>query len=97
MHGFVNSRTLIWQVTSARAAAPVRTQFLWGENARALQCCSSRRQAAVSHGTLEAEIVSADEALRRELLPALPLWDMLPGRAPRAEFTEDNQAVVKVW
>eukprot|EP00959_Pyramimonas_sp_CCMP1952_P110858 2319574-Pyramimonas_sp.AAC.1 len=72
------------------------TQFLWGPNTRALQSCNARRQTAVSHSTLEAEAVSTDEALRRDLLPALPLWEMLLGRALRAEFMKDNQAAVKV-
>eukprot|EP00959_Pyramimonas_sp_CCMP1952_P264171 5524079-Pyramimonas_sp.AAC.1 len=79
-----------------RRSTRANSQFLWGPNTRALQSCSSRRQTAVSHGALEAEIVSADEALRRELLPALPLWEMLLGRTLRAELMEDNQDVVKV-
>eukprot|EP00959_Pyramimonas_sp_CCMP1952_P142616 2985951-Pyramimonas_sp.AAC.1 len=40
--------------------------------------------------------MSADESLRRELLPAPPFWEMLLGRSLRAEFMEDNRAVVKV-
>eukprot|EP00959_Pyramimonas_sp_CCMP1952_P402251 8429380-Pyramimonas_sp.AAC.1 len=43
----------------------------WG-NTRALQSCSSRRQTATSYNILEAEVVSADRAVRGELLPALP-------------------------
>ena len=71
-------------------------QKIWGPNTRANQSCNSRRQTATSHSTLEAEIISADEAIRRELLPALPLWECLLGHPPKAEFMEDNQAVVKV-
>ena len=34
----------------------------------------SKKQTAVSHGTVEAEIVAADHAIRISGLPALPLW-----------------------
>eukprot|EP00959_Pyramimonas_sp_CCMP1952_P369760 7744693-Pyramimonas_sp.AAC.1 len=52
------------QFADADLASDIRThrstganaQFLWGPNARALQSCSSRRQTAVPHSALEAEI-----------------------------------------
>ena len=56
----------------------------------------SQRQTCVSHSTLEAEIVAADLALRKELLAALPLWETLLGRQIKCLFLEDNQAVCKV-
>eukprot|EP00959_Pyramimonas_sp_CCMP1952_P027790 583163-Pyramimonas_sp.AAC.1 len=56
----------------------------------------SQRQTRLSHGTVEAEIVAADLALRKELLAALPLWEILFGRQMRCLFLEDNQAVCKV-
>eukprot|EP00959_Pyramimonas_sp_CCMP1952_P058047 1211578-Pyramimonas_sp.AAC.1 len=56
----------------------------------------SQRQTCVSHSTLEAEIVAADLALRKELLAALPLWEILLDRPVRCLFLEDNQAVCKV-
>eukprot|EP00959_Pyramimonas_sp_CCMP1952_P315494 6603208-Pyramimonas_sp.AAC.1 len=57
---------------------------------------SSQRHTCASHSTLEAEIVAADLALRKELLAALPLWEILLGRPVRCLFLEDNQAVCKV-
>ena len=98
------SEVWIRQYADADLASDIRThrstsansQKIYGPYTRAYQSCNSRRQTATSHSTLEAEIVSADEALRRELLPALPLWRKLLDREPRAEFMEDNQAVVKV-
>eukprot|EP00959_Pyramimonas_sp_CCMP1952_P168412 3518989-Pyramimonas_sp.AAC.1 len=56
----------------------------------------SQRQTCVSHSTLEAEIVAADLALRKELLAALPLWEILLDRQMRCLFLEDNQAACKV-
>eukprot|EP00959_Pyramimonas_sp_CCMP1952_P184198 3851808-Pyramimonas_sp.AAC.1 len=56
----------------------------------------SQRQACVSHNTLEAEIVAAGLALRKELLAALPLWKMLLDRQVRCLFLDDNQAVCEV-
>ena len=57
---------------------------------------ASRRQTCVSRGTLEAEIVADDLALRSELLAALPLWEPLLGRKAQCLFMEDNQAECKV-
>ncbi len=85
-------------------ASDVRTQrstsgvgsLLVGNNTRFMLGASSRRQAAVSHSTPEAEIVAADAGLRTEALPALPLWEILLKREVRAEFKEDNEAVIKI-
>ena len=77
----------VWlrQYADADLASDIRThrstsannQKLWGPSTRANQSCNSRRQTATSHSTLESEIISADEAIRREVLPALPLWERL--------------------
>jgi hypothetical protein len=40
----------------------------------------SKKQTAVSHSTVEAEIVAADHAIRMSGLPALPLWERLLDR-----------------
>ncbi len=85
-------------------ASDVRTQrstsgvvsLLVGNNTRFMLGASSRRQTAVPHSTPEAEIVAADAGLRTEALPALPLWEILLKREVRAEFKEDNEAVIKI-
>ena len=63
-------------------------------------CCPlsgmSKKQTAVSHSTPEAEIVSADLAVRTEGIPALELWNVLLGRELRLVFHEDNQAMIAV-
>ena len=56
----------------------------------------SKRQERVSHSTLEAEIVAADWALRREGLPMLDLWDALAGLGSKAVFHDDNESMIKV-
>ena len=52
---------------------------------------TSKKQTAVSHPTLEAEIVSADHSLKTEGLPALDLFDILLERKAVMEFYEDNE------
>ena len=52
----------------------------------------SKKQTCVSHSTPEAEIVSANAAVRLEGLPALPLWDVMLERKVIATLLEDNQA-----
>eukprot|EP00959_Pyramimonas_sp_CCMP1952_P011815 249030-Pyramimonas_sp.AAC.1 len=58
-------------------------QAIWGPYTRAGQSMGSQRQTCVPHSTLEAEIVAADLALRKELLAAIPLWEILLGRTMR--------------
>ena len=73
------------QYSDADLASDLRThrstsashQIIWGAYTRAVQSLASCRQTCVSHSTLEAEIVAADLALRKELLAALPLWELL--------------------
>ena len=95
--GSGSTQTPILPAMSEHTAARMLTlRSCGGPNTRALQSCSARRQTAVAHSAPEAETAAADEALRRELLPALPLWETLLDRPHMAEFVEDNQAVVKV-
>eukprot|EP00959_Pyramimonas_sp_CCMP1952_P344988 7225084-Pyramimonas_sp.AAC.1 len=91
------------QYSDADLASDIRThrgtsssdQAIWGPHTRAGQSMGSQRQTCVSHSTLEAEIVVADLALRKELLAALLLWEILLGRKIRCLFLEDNQAACK--
>jgi hypothetical protein len=56
----------------------------------------SKRQSCVSHSTPEAEIASADYALRLCGLPALELWHCLLPHKLGIYFHEDNQAMITV-
>ena len=56
----------------------------------------SKRQGCVSHSTPEAEIVSADTAVRTIGLPALDLWDILSSTKGNLCLYEDNQAMISV-
>ena len=56
----------------------------------------TRKQACVSHSTPEAEIVSADLALRHSGLPGFALWWTLLPQKPRLMFHEDNQTMIRV-
>ena len=59
----------------------------------------SKKQTAKSHSTPEAEIVSADVAVRTIGLPALQLWDLVLGDGKRklsAIFKEDNETAIRV-
>eukprot|EP00959_Pyramimonas_sp_CCMP1952_P215078 4500602-Pyramimonas_sp.AAC.1 len=79
---------LLKQYSDADLASDIRTRrstsasyrAIWGPYTRAGQSMSSQRQTCVSHSKLEAEIVAADLALRKELLAALPLWEILLDR-----------------
>lgn len=56
----------------------------------------SKRQERVSHSTLEAEIVAADLAARREGIPALDSWDVIAlGHGPLFSH-EDNETNIPV-
>ena len=56
----------------------------------------SKKQTAVSHSTVEAEIVAADHAIRLSGLPALPLWERLRDRPLSLEVYQDNQATARI-
>eukprot|EP00959_Pyramimonas_sp_CCMP1952_P313254 6556756-Pyramimonas_sp.AAC.1 len=55
----------------------------------------SQRQTCVSHSAPEADIVAADLALRKELLAALPLSEILLDRPVRCLFLEGTKQFVK--
>ena len=56
----------------------------------------SKKQTAVSHSTVEAEIVAADHAIRMTGLPALPLWENIFNRPLVLEVYQDNQATARI-
>ena len=55
----------------------------------------SKKQTAVSHSTVEAEIVAADHAIRSSGLPALQLWERLLNRRLFIVAYQDNQATAR--
>ena len=56
----------------------------------------SKKQTAVSHSTVEAEIVAAEHAIRMSGLPALPLWERLLDGPLALEVYQDNQATARI-
>ncbi len=56
----------------------------------------SKKQTAVSHSTVEAEIVAADRAIRMAGLLALPLWERLLDRPLALDVYQDNQATARI-
>ena len=56
----------------------------------------SKKQTAQSHGTVEAEIVAAYDAVRCEGIPALDLWEVILGRLPSLTLMEDNQSTFQL-
>ena len=55
-----------------------------------------KKQTCVSHSTPEAEIVSANAAVRLEGLPALKLWDVILERKVIAMLLGENQAIMQI-
>ena len=94
----------LWTWADADFAGDPRTQrstsacsvALTGPSTRFFLTVKSQRQTAISHSTPEAEIVSADMAVRTEALPASLLWDHILQRRVRSIFLEDNEAVCKI-
>eukprot|EP00959_Pyramimonas_sp_CCMP1952_P248732 5199366-Pyramimonas_sp.AAC.1 len=74
-------------------SASASHQVMWAPRTRANQSMASCRQTCVHRSTLEAEIVAADLALRTELPPPLPLWEILLQREVKFTFMADKQAV----
>ena len=78
--------------------------YLEGNNTMFPLAAQSKKQGCVSHSTPEAEIVSANTAIRTMGLPALDLWDaILNGKAkllahhkPSLQFLEDNEAAIRI-
>ena len=59
-------------------------------------CALSKKQAAVSHSTTEAEIIAADLGVRTEAMPLMTLFDKILKREIRCLFLEDNQATLRI-
>eukprot|EP00959_Pyramimonas_sp_CCMP1952_P269259 5629139-Pyramimonas_sp.AAC.1 len=66
-----------WPATSGRIRARAPTRRNRGGPAPGLYSAAFRGDRPPLHAALEAEIASADEAVRRECMPALPLWERL--------------------
>ena len=56
----------------------------------------SKKQSAVSHSTVEAEIVAANHAIRTSGLPALELWDKILNCSNVLQVYQDNQATARI-
>ena len=56
----------------------------------------SKKQTALSHSSVEAEIVAADHAIRTSGLPALQLWERLLDRPLQHDLLQDNQATARI-
>ena len=56
----------------------------------------SKKQTAISHSTVEAEFVAANQAIRTAGLPALPLWERILNRKVDLEIYQDNQATARI-
>ena len=54
------------------------------------------KQTAVAHSTVEAEIVSADAAMRLTGLPVLDLFETSLNRAIALDLMEDNQSTIQI-
>jgi hypothetical protein len=67
-----------------------------GPNARMILTGVSKRQTAVSHSTLEAEIIAADHAMRAEDIPTLSLLDTIFERKVHLRMMGDNEAMIKI-
>ena len=55
-----------------------------------------KKQTAVSHSTVEAEIIAADHAIRMAGLPPLPLWETIRDRSLSLDVFQDNQATARI-
>jgi hypothetical protein len=69
---------------------------LYGPHSFFPLCSQSKKQTAVSHSTVEAEIVAADHAIRTTGLPCLSLWEKLLDRQMSLEVYQDNQATARI-
>jgi hypothetical protein len=54
------------------------------------------RQTCVAHSTPEAEMVSANSAIRLMGLPSLDLWEVVLGRKIALDLIEDNESTVQI-
>ena len=71
-------------------------QALYGPHSFFPLSSQSKKQSAVSHSTVESEIVSADHAIRTAGLPALPLWEKIFNRPVVLQVYQDNQATARI-
>ena len=56
----------------------------------------AQKQTAVAHSTVEAEIVSANFAVRTIGLPALDLWETVLERSVALTLIEDNESTAAI-
>ena len=59
-------------------------------------CGQSKKHTALSHSTVEAELVACNHGLRTEGLPALLLWEPNFGRRTSLVLYQDNQATMRI-
>ncbi len=59
-------------------------------------CGQSKKQTAVSHSTVEADLVACVHGLRSEGLPPLLLWEPILGRKTSLVLYQDNQATMRI-
>ena len=71
-------------------------RVLYGPHSLFPLSAQSKKHTAVSHSTVEAEIVAADHALRTSGLPTLQLWEMLLNLPLQLELYHDNQAAAGI-
>ena len=69
---------------------------LYGPHSFFPLCGQSKKQTAVSHSIVEAELVSCDLGLRTMGLPALTLWEVLLGRPPKLDLYQGTQATMRI-
>ena len=54
------------------------------------------RQTCVAHFTPEADMVSANSAIRLMGLPSLDLWEVVLGRKVALDLIEDNESIIQI-
>ena len=69
---------------------------LYGPHSFFPPAAQSKKQTAVCHSTVEAELVAADHAISMSGLPALPLWEHIFDRPLALEVYQDNQATARI-
>ena len=69
---------------------------MYGANTVFPLSAQSKKQTAVSHSTVEAETIAADQAIRMAGLPALPLWETILDRPLSLDVFQDSQATARI-
>ena len=67
-----------------------------GPNALFPFAAKAQKQAAVAHSTVDAEIVSANIAVRTIGLPALDVWETALRRSVQLTLIEDNESTAAI-